>query len=75
MREYARPFRRRYIVRVTNVVAISGVRKLGVKGERIARQNIPHGFLALLFVVFRVDAMEATAVGTAINFGSKTLAI
>lgn len=49
--------------------------KLGIKCPRIPGQNLSHGFFALLFVFARIETIEASASGTAVQFDAKTLTI
>jgi len=51
------------------------VHEFGVKGQRIAAQNVAHGVLAQRLVGRRVGAVVAAAVGPAVEFDAKTLAV
>jgi len=51
------------------------VHEFGVKCERIALQNVAHGFLPLRFVGRRVGAVVAAAVGAAVDLDAKALAV
>ena len=49
--------------------------EFGIKGPWIPHQNTTHGFLADFFGDCQIIAIQATAIGSAVQFSTKALAV